>query len=115
VLWRERTGEDADSAGTHPAERVHPGAVAAAKRAGLELTSAQPRALVPTDADVDVVITVCDRAHEELNAPPDWLHWSIADPVEVGRAQAFDAAVAELDSRITALTPPAGDDPGGRR
>src|SRR5918994_16437 len=36
VLWRKRTGDDATSAGTHPAERVHPGAVAAARRAELD-------------------------------------------------------------------------------
>ena len=51
------------------------------------------------------MITVCDRAHEELDVPPDWLHWSIPDPVEIGRAEAFDAAVAALDDRIGALAP----------
>ena len=28
-----------------------------------------------------LVITVCDQAHEELDPPDDWLHWSIPDPV----------------------------------
>jgi hypothetical protein len=49
---------------------------------------------------------VCDRAHEELDVAPDWLHWSIPDPVEMGRARAFDTALAELDHRITAISPP---------
>src|SRR4029453_5253322 len=43
ALWRERTGEPADSAGTHPASQVHPGAVAAARRAGMHIPGAGPR------------------------------------------------------------------------
>lgn len=106
ALWRDRTGDDATSAGTHPAARVHPGAVAAARRAGLDLSGARPRALDPDDLDdldVDMVVTVCDRAHEELDAPEDWLHWSVPDPVEAGTAKAFDAALTELDRRVTAI------------
>lgn len=108
ALWRERTGEPADSAGTHPADHVHAGAVAAARRAGLDLSGAHPRALAPADT-ADVVVTVRDRAHEELDAPPGWWHWSIPDPVDAGKPRAFDAAVAQLDERITAL---AGVEPG---
>jgi protein-tyrosine-phosphatase/DNA-binding transcriptional ArsR family regulator len=103
ALWRQRTGVPATSAGTHPAERVHPGAVAAARRAGLDLATAQPRTLQPQDAAVDVVVTVCDRAHEELDPPPEWLHWSVPDPVEAGTNEAFDAALADLDLRVTAI------------
>jgi protein-tyrosine-phosphatase len=104
ALWRHRTGERATSAGTHPADRVHPGAVAAAERAGLDLEGAKPRALAEGDLDADVVITVCDRAHEELALGDRALHWSIPNPVERGTRRAFDAALAELDDRITILT-----------
>jgi protein-tyrosine-phosphatase len=103
ALWRARTGAAAASAGTHPADRVHPGAVAAARRAGLDLADARPRALVEDDLDVDVVVTVCDRAHEELASPEEWLHWSIPDPVEAGDRRAFDRALNELDQRVTAI------------
>lgn len=104
ALWRSVVGGSATSAGTEPAAAVHPGALAAARRAGLDLHGATPRAL--TDAIVpDVVVTVCDRAHEELGDEPSWLHWSIPDPVPVGRAAAFDAVVAELRDRITAVGP----------
>ena len=48
-------------------------------------------------------MTVCDRAHEELDPPADWLHWSITDPVPLGTAAAFDAACDELRSRVSAL------------
>lgn len=106
ALWRERTGDRASSAGTRPATRVHPGATAAAKRAGLDLAAAHPRALDAGDLDADIVVTVCDRAHEELDAPDNWLHWSIPDPVEAGTRRAFDAALTELDERIAALAGP---------
>lgn len=103
ALWTARTGAAASSAGTHPAERVHPGAVAAAMRAGLDLSDARPRLLDP-DERGELVVTVCDRAHEEVVAAPDWWHWSLPDPVEDGRATAFDAVITELDDRIRAVT-----------
>lgn len=103
ALWRELTGQPADSAGTHPAERVHPGATAAARRAGLDLAHAEPRELGAVEALPDLVVTVCDRAHEELDADPSWLHWSITDPVPAGTPAAFDRSVAELGSRIRSV------------
>lgn len=101
ALWGDRTGTEARSAGTHPAERVHPGAVAAARRHGLDLTGAEPRLLEGIAPD-ELVVTVCDRAHEELEPGDDWWHWSITDPVDEGKAAAFDAVVADLDHRIRA-------------
>jgi ArsR family transcriptional regulator, arsenate/arsenite/antimonite-responsive transcriptional repressor / arsenate reductase (thioredoxin) len=110
ALWTDRVGEPASSAGTHPAACVHPGAVAAATRAGVDLGSARPR-LLDGEPDVDLVVTVCDRAHEELaprftppvDREPAWWHWSLPDPVESGTDEAFDAVVAELDDRIRTL------------
>ena len=109
ALWTSRTGEPATSAGTHPVDRVHPGAVAAARRAGLDLTDAAPTMLDRVD-DKDLVVTVCDRAHEELDPEPTWLHWSTPDPVRVGSDAVFDATVRELDTRIHTLA--TGKDPG---
>lgn len=104
ALWRSRTGQPARSAGTDPAPAVHPAARAAAARAGLELGPVAPTALDPADGHgPDLVITVCDRACEELAAPVDWWHWSTPDPIPLGTDAAFDATVAELDLRITAL------------
>ncbi len=102
ALWSDRTGETASSAGTHPATQVHPGAVCAAERAGLDLGDASPCLLGDID-DALIVVTVCDRAHEELDPQPSWLHWSIADPAIVGTDEVFDAVVAELDSRVLTL------------
>ncbi|MGA9279291.1 MAG: hypothetical protein WBV89_20250, partial [Ilumatobacter sp.] len=89
-------------AGTHPAERVHPGAVAAAARAGLDLSSAVPHLLGPNDPDVQI-ITVCDRAREELDSPAAWWHWSIPDPIAIGTADAFDAVVEDVHVRLSTL------------
>lgn len=103
AMWRDRIGTTASSAGTHPAENVHPEAVAAAARAGLDLSAACPSMVGPLDAGVQVV-TVCDRAHEELDPHDSWWHWSIPDPVDVGTPDAFDAVVADLDARLSTLT-----------
>ncbi|MBX3286181.1 MAG: helix-turn-helix domain-containing protein [Actinobacteria bacterium] len=107
ALWRRLTGDEAASAGTHPAEAVHPGAVAAAERAGLDLARATPSSIDDVEP-APLVVTVCDRAHEELPADPTWLHWSIPDPVPAGTARAFDAAVAELTERISTVARAAG-------
>ncbi len=104
ALWHQATGRSARSAGTHPADRVHPGAVAAARRAGLDLTEATPQALEAIGTIPALVVTVCDRAHEELDPDDSWLHWSVPDPVPVGTTAAFDAALAELRDRIEAVT-----------
>jgi protein-tyrosine-phosphatase/DNA-binding transcriptional ArsR family regulator len=103
ALWTQLTDRPADSAGTHPAERVHPGAVAAARRAGLDLTGARPRRLEDVQGQVALVVTVCDRAHEELAPDLERLHWSVTDPVVAPSRLAFDATVAELRDRISNL------------
>jgi protein-tyrosine-phosphatase len=105
ALWTELVGVPAASAGTHPAHEVHPGARAAARRIGLDLDGAAPSVLSDVPDGV-TVITVCDRAHEELRPAAGWLHWSVPDPVADGRASAFDAVVAELRDRIAATTTP---------
>ena len=103
ALWHDVTGVGAVSAGTHPAAAVHPGAVAAARRAGLDLSTATPRPLDAVRRRPALAITVCDRAHEELDPGPQWLHWSIPDPVPAGTRAAFDATVVELRRRIDDL------------
>lgn len=102
ALWSDMTGEPSDSAGTEPAERVHPGAVAAARRAGLDLSDARPRALSPDEALPPLVITVCDQAHEAAAGDPAWLHWSVPDPVPSATRSAFDHTVGDLRRRIRA-------------
>ena len=103
ALWRSVTRHPAESAGTHPADQVHPGAVAAARRAKLVLAASEPRSINEVARVPPLVITVCDQAHEELDPPETWLHWSIPDPVAIGSQAAFDATVRELRQRIAVL------------
>ena len=99
TIWTSRTGLPARSAGTRPAARVHRGAGAAARRAGLSLDGAAPSAIGAIEGTGQVV-TVCDLVHEELDVRSDWWHWSIPDPTASGRAADFDAVVDELRTRI---------------
>ena len=104
ALWRGTgSGTPAGSAGTHPGERIHRGARAAARRHHLDLPDIPPRLLSDTLADGDVVITVCDRAHEEVGDLA-WAHWSIPDPVPTGTRAAFDTAHDALRTRIADLS-----------
>jgi len=104
AVWSAITTTTAESAGTHPAQRVHPGAVAAASRYGYDLSDATPQSIADTSVGGKLVVTVCDRAHEELEPGTDWLHWSIPDPVKAGTPDAFDAALNEIEARIGILT-----------
>ena len=107
ALWTQMTGTPGTSAGTHPAAEVHPAAVAAGARAGLDLSDAIPRTLDDaTSPAPPSVVTVCDRAHEELDDHPSWWHWSVPDPVAVGTEAAFDDVVAELTQRISTVFRP---------
>jgi protein-tyrosine-phosphatase/DNA-binding transcriptional ArsR family regulator len=103
ALWKTRVGTPAYSAGTHPAERVHPGAVAAGKRAGLDLSKSSPRHISDVDTDAMTIITVCDQAHEELPTRTVHHHWSTPDPVITPTRKAFDAALRQIGDRIDAL------------
>ena len=66
ALWRRASPVPAVSAGTRPAERIHPGAVDAAGRHQLPLPRLRPRPLSDVQHDGDLVVTVCDLAHEEI-------------------------------------------------
>lgn len=108
ALWNASHDVPATSAGTEPAERVHPQAVRAGARRGLDLSKQAPSQL-RAGAAGDLVVTVCDRAHEDLQrrSPPAGrlLHWSVEDPAEHGTARAFDRAADDLARRIAELAP----------
>jgi len=79
--------------------------VTAARRHNLHLRAHSPRYLGDVLTAGDLVIAVCDNAHEKLPAELTRLHWSIADPTRTERAEAFDAAVSDLTERIHHLVP----------
>lgn len=111
ALWRGCSPVPAESAGTHPGPRVHPSAVAAARRHRLPMQPRTPVQLAQVFRTGDIVITVCDRAHEELDelGSPGAAHWSIPDPVRVGTPAAFDAVLDELCNRVARLAPRVGE------
>ena len=104
ALWRRASAVPAVSAGTRPAARIHPGAVDAATRHQLRMPRLRPRPVDDVLDAGDLVVTVCDLAHEELGRLAA-VHWSIPDPVPAGDPGSFDAALAELDDRVTRLAP----------
>lgn len=107
ALWRGASDIPATSAGTHPGERIARGAVATARRHGLDLPEVAPQRLDEIDRTPrggDLVITVCDRAHEDLGGAGG-LHWSVPDPVAAGTRSAFDRAHDELATRVRVLAP----------
>ena len=118
ALWNRVSEIPAASAGTHPAAEVHPFAVRAAARAGLDLSGARPRSVDEIAGRPDLIVTVCDRAHEEMRALDEGataLHWSIPDPRDVRAQAAFDDSLARLAARIGVLGPRVTRRPRGRR
>jgi len=106
ALWRDRIGGAVASAGTQPAARVHPRAVKVAHRHGLTLDAAGTAHVADVVHDNDLVIAVCDNAHEDLTTPVrPRLHWSVPDPVRVDTDDAFEAAYIDLAGRIDRLAP----------
>lgn len=105
AIWNRRSTLPAASAGTHPADAVHPGAIKAAKRSGLAMPSHAPVHIDDVIRAGDLVVAVCDNAHEELAPDPRRLHWSVPDPAGSGASKAFDQAVETLTARIDRLLP----------
>jgi ArsR family transcriptional regulator, arsenate/arsenite/antimonite-responsive transcriptional repressor / arsenate reductase (thioredoxin) len=105
AIWNRRCPVPATSAGTHPADAIHPGAIATTRRHGMTIGAHAPTHLDQVLAATDLVIAVCDNAHEELPADLDRLHWSIADPARSSTREAFDSAFDELSTRIDQFAP----------
>jgi protein-tyrosine-phosphatase len=104
ALWRQASGIPAVSAGTRPAAAIDPGAIDAARRHHLPLRRLRPRHISEIRHDGDLIVTVCDLAHEELGALA-LVHWSVPNPVPAGDPATFDAALAELADRVERLAP----------
>lgn len=104
ALWRRASKVPVASAGTRPAAAIDPGAVAAARRNGVPMRRLRPRHIDEVREDRDLVITVCDLAHEELGEPSA-VHWSVPDPAPSGDEASFDAAVNELARRVGQFAP----------
>jgi protein-tyrosine-phosphatase/DNA-binding HxlR family transcriptional regulator len=125
--WAVVSDIPAACAGTHPAATVHPHAVEVGRRHGLRLDRSRTHRLADTLEEGDLIVAVCDNAHEALASSSPrpaatgsgtasarrrgWLHWSVPDPVRAGTDEAFETAYTDLTHRIhrlaAALTPAA--------
>ena len=75
------------SAGTHPAEKVHPKAVKVMKEIGIDLASYKPKLVYKfIQESFDYIITVCDNAKENcpvfIGDVKHRLHMRFEDPAE---------------------------------
>lgn len=102
ALWNRTSPIPATSAGTHPAPTVSALATRIAARHHLDISDHTPRA-IDNHASSDLLITLCDRAHEELRRP-HCLHWSVPNPGTVGTERAYEHTFADLNTRITTFT-----------
>lgn len=106
ALWEQRSPVPATSAGTKPAARVHPRAIRVARRHGLTIDPTRTAHISDVIHDDDLVVAVCDNAHEHLpTSPARTLHWSVPDPAPADTDAAFEATYAELETRIDRLAP----------
>jgi protein-tyrosine-phosphatase/DNA-binding transcriptional ArsR family regulator len=112
AAWRRVSLVSVASAGTHPANSVHPAAVETGRRHGLDLAGTTTTGLAEVDIPGDgaLVVAVCDNAHEELTRTGfhatgrrGWLHWHIPDPVRAGTDDAFETAYAQISERVDRL------------
>ena len=100
ATWNQLGLIPAASAGTHPGPRIHPRAVAVADRHGLRIEPDRPAPLDDVVRDDDLIVAVCDNAHEELGHALPRLHWSIPDPVPLDTDAAFERAYTDINRRV---------------
>jgi ArsR family transcriptional regulator, arsenate/arsenite/antimonite-responsive transcriptional repressor / arsenate reductase (thioredoxin) len=103
AIWNHLSTIPAASAGTHPGPRIHPRAAAVAQRHGLRMQRDRPKPLDAVLHDGDLIVAVCDNAHEELGPTLPRLHWSIPDPVPINTNAAFERAYTDINRRVQHL------------
>lgn len=113
LLERKRGGRfEVASAGTEPATALHPLALRALKRAGIDWSDRTPKDVDSVlGSEWDLVITVCDRAREScprIPGQPVIADWGIPDPAEAEgtegeRESVFWESLTMLSRRIDLL------------
>ncbi|HEX6667401.1 MAG TPA: arsenate reductase ArsC [Solirubrobacterales bacterium] len=94
---------EARSAGTTPADQVHPEVIAAMDELGIDLRGRQPRLLTKSDAEwADVVVTM--GCGDECPFVPGvrYLDWDLPDP-KGQELEAVRATRDEIGRRVEAL------------
>lgn len=107
AVYGQHTGEQTNSAGRTPADRVHPLAVRVAAERGIDLSGAVPAGYDSLEGSFDLVVSVCDRAGEDETVPAGrHIHWSVPDPVAAGGVGAFRRTFDDVDRRMAAWIRP---------
>jgi ArsR family transcriptional regulator, arsenate/arsenite/antimonite-responsive transcriptional repressor / arsenate reductase (thioredoxin) len=100
------------SAGSHPAEHVHPFALQIMEHTGIDMSQAHPKHLDQfRNQHFDAIVTVCDRVREVCPVFPDdpeRIHWSFPDPAQIegpeeARYRAFEHTSLQLATRLRLL------------
>jgi protein-tyrosine-phosphatase len=77
------------------------------RRHGLRLADAATSHVEDVVRTGDLVVAVCDNAHEELPgtglADLPRLHWSVADPAPADTDDAFETAYDQITERVERL------------
>jgi arsenate reductase len=104
ALFGEKTRRhEARSAGTRPAERVHPEVVEVMREVGIELAGAEPHRLERADAEwAEVVVTM--GCGDECPYIPGkrYIDWELQDPAGMS-IEAVRALRDEIARRVDAL------------
>lgn len=98
------------SAGSNPANEIHPLTFKALTYAGFDMTGKRPKSMQEyINGEFDFIITLCDRMKE--NCPifpgqPILAHWGMPDPVEFEgteqeKLKFFEKTINEISQRIT--------------
>jgi arsenate reductase len=107
---------DVWSAGTRPAERVHPLAVQVMAEKGIDISTQYPKTISDVPRPVDVVVTLCGEAAEECPTFPGARateHWGLPDPARATGTpeevmQVFREVRDEIERRLKVLAEQTG-------
>jgi arsenate reductase len=99
----ERRGGQARSAGTRPAERVHPEVAEALREAGVEIDGRVPRKLSRADVEwADLVVTMGCGDQCPYVPGKEYVDWDLADPAGKG-VDEVRAIRDEIERRVAEL------------
>ena len=103
---------EAYSAGSHPAQQIHPLARRVMEQAGIDMSLAVPKHFdIFQGQHFDAIVTVCDRVVESCPTfpeDPERVHWSFLDPAtvqgtEAEQLRAFEQTSLQLTTRLRFL------------
>lgn len=98
------------SAGSNPANEIHPLAVKVLTKSGFDMTNKGPKSMEKyINEEFDFIITLCDRMKEDCPIfldLPILAHWGMPDPAdfegtEEEKLKFFENALNEISQRIT--------------